>query len=94
MSDDSDLQFLRTAPEGERWVWLAGKFSKLREDLANDYGRLNAHDRQLDVIQVRCAGRSWHRAAICWLLGLAAAGGGGVVCYIAYLAGRHIFGGG
>jgi len=61
MGLNEDLDYLQS-PErtsAQRWGWLAGRLDKLDRNSENDFARLNNHEKQLDRIEKRCAGRRW-----------------------------------
>ena len=55
----SEREWLKNAQEGERWVWLAGELDHLKQNQAEDFGRLNRHSKRFNAIEQRCAARRW-----------------------------------
>lgn len=82
-SHEEVLEYLRTAPEPERWCWLADK-------LRDGDGRMAAAEEQLK----RLPCRDWHEKMLLWLVSLVGLGGLSTAGYVLYLAGKHIFGSG
>jgi hypothetical protein len=54
-----DRTWLKGATEGERWVWLAGELSTMRENQAEDYARIFRLEKRVATVETRCAGRRW-----------------------------------
>jgi hypothetical protein len=79
MTHEQTLEYLRNAPEPERWCWLA---DELREGNSRMDG-IEKHGKPC---------RAWHGAVIKWLVGLVLTVGSSSIVYLAYLVGVHVFG--
>jgi len=70
-----DLEYLQSPDrtEVQRWAWLAGRLDQLTRNADTDLLRIDNHERQLDKIEKRCAGRAW-QGRITWFALTAALG--------------------
>ena len=80
-----DVHELRKMDEAERAHVILSNFQEFRSILMDQHVR---------ILRCQRICKSWHGTVIGWMLGVIATGAGGLTCYVAYLVGRHVFGGG
>lgn len=80
-SKEEVMEYVRHAPEKEKWAWLAG-------ELWDGRNRMDEQESRIDKLPCR----DWHGSRLKWLTGIIWGGASGATLYLLYLAGQRIFG--